>query len=59
MRDCNCSAQVLETNCMKVNGPDYLTAIMNQGSGWNICHGDTTTLHFKVVISAMEVFMLS
>jgi len=36
-----------------------LTAIMNQGSGWNICQGDTTTFHFKVVIGVMEVFMLS
>jgi len=44
----------LGTNCIKETGQDYLTTIMNQGSGWNICQGDTTILHFKV-----EVFMIS
>jgi len=32
---------------------------MNKGSGRNICQEDTTTLHFKVVVGALEVFMLA
>ena len=35
---------VLGTNCVKETGQDYLTAIKNQDSGWNICQGDTTIL---------------
>ena len=31
-------------NCVKETGQGYLTAIKNQGSGWNICQGDTTIL---------------